>query len=88
MGSLGRRSSGPFDWNSPLLELFDRCLGGRIALLRKFSGLAYEGLQLALHFLRFLHRRVEIGFQGGQVISFNHQLQGLKRKPDENRNHS
>jgi hypothetical protein len=45
-------------------------------------------LQLALHFLRFLHRRVEIGFQGGQVISFEHQLHGLKRKPDENRNHS
>ena len=30
MRSLGRLSSGPFDRNSPLLELFDRCLGGWI----------------------------------------------------------
>src|SRR5215475_8234680 len=88
MSSLGRLSSGPFDRNSPLLKLFNRCLGGWIALLRKFSGLAYERLKLGLHLLRFLHRRLEIGFHGGQIISFNQQLHGLKPKPDENRNHS
>src|SRR4029453_4761206 len=84
ISSPGRLSSGPFDWHSPLLKLFDCRLGGRIALLRKFDGLAYERLQLALHLLRFLHRRLEIGFHGTEVTSINNQLYGLKREPDEN----
>src|SRR5262245_5025961 len=87
ISSLGRLSRGPFDWHSPLLKLFDRRLGGWISLLRKFHGLAYERLQLALHLLRFLHRRLEIGFHGTEVTSINNQLYGLKREPDENGHH-
>jgi hypothetical protein len=44
-------------------------------------------LQLALHLLRFLHGGFKISFHRGQVISFDNELQGLKRKPDENGNH-
>ena len=64
-GFTWQAEQGRLDWNSPLLKLFDRRLGGRITLLRKFNGLAYERLQLALHLLRFLHGRLEIGFHGG-----------------------
>src|SRR4029453_6104796 len=87
ISSLGRVSSGPFDWHSPLLKLFDCSLGGRIPLLRKFNGLAYKRLQLALHRLRFFHRPLEIGFHGAEVTSINNQLYGLKREPDENGHH-
>ena len=87
MSSLGRLSSGPFDWHSPLFELFDYRLGGRIALLREFNGLAYERLQLALHLLRFLHRRLEIAFHGAEVTAIKNQLYGLKREPNEHGHH-
>ena len=72
--------------NSPLLKLADHRLGASIALISQLGGFAYEGLELALHLLRLLHRRFHIAPHRGQIVPFKHELDALKRKPYEQGN--
>jgi hypothetical protein len=69
------------------LKLFDCNLGARIAFARELGGFGYERLQLRLHLLRLLHRRVVVALERDQLIPLEYQRHGLKTKPDKQGHH-